>query len=98
MEQDKKVTVPENIPYIVHEDHIARQERHIKRLWILCIIIFVALIATNAGWIIYESQWEDQVVTQDVDTGEGDAIVTGVGDIYGKDKTDNTNPQTEDGR
>lgn len=80
------------IPYYVHEGEIARQERHIKRLWILCIIIFVALIATNAGWIIYESQWEDQVITQDVDTGLGSAYVTGTGDINGKGAADNTNP------
>lgn len=94
----EKTTIPETIPYIVHEDAIARQERHIKRMWVLCIIIFVALIATNAGWIIYESQWEDQVVTQDVDTGDGDAVVTGIGDIYGKDKTDGQNQETENGR
>lgn len=64
---------PENIPYIVHEDQMVRQERTIKRLWILCIIIFLALICTNAGWIVYESQWEDQVITQEIkqDSGEG---------------------------
>ena len=89
---------PETIPYIVHEDQMARQERHIKRLWILCIIIFVALIGTNAGWIYYESQFEDQVVTQDVDTGNGDAVVAGIGNAYGTDKANNQNQETEDGR
>lgn len=61
----EKTTIPETIPYIVHEDHMARQERHIKRLWILCLVIFVALIGTNAGWIWYENSFEDIVVTQD---------------------------------
>lgn len=37
------------VPYFVHEGMLARQERTIKRLWILCIIIFLALIGTNAG-------------------------------------------------
>ena len=86
---------PETIPYIVHEDQMARQERHIKRLWILCIIIFVALIGTNAGWIYYESLFEEQVVTQDIDTGDGDAVVAGIGDAYGKNPTDNQNSETE---
>lgn len=86
---------PETIPYIVHEDQMARQERHIKRLWILCIIIFIALIGTNAGWIYYESLFEEQVVTQDIDTGDGDAVVAGIGDAYGKNPTDNQNSETE---
>lgn len=86
---------PETIPYIVHEDQMARQERHIKRLWILCIIIFVALIGTNAGWIYYESLYEEQVVTQDIDTGDGDAVIAGIGDAYGKNPTDNQNSETE---
>ena len=53
------------VSYIVHEGAMARQERTIKRLWILCIIIFLALIGTNAGWIVYENSFEDIVVTQD---------------------------------
>lgn len=72
---------PETIPYIVHESHVARLERTIKRLWILCIIIFLALVGTNAYWIWYESQFEEEVITQemtqDVDTGDGDATVNG---------------------
>ena len=93
MEDNK--TYPETIPYIVHEDHMVRQERTIRRLWILCIIIFIALVGTNAGWIIYESQWEDQVITQDIDTGTGDAVVAGVGNAYGSNQTDNQDPETE---
>lgn len=81
------------IPFIVHESEVARLERVIKRLWILCIIIFIFLIATNAGWIYFESQWEDMTISQDVDTGTGDAVVTGTGDInYAKDKTNDQNP------
>lgn len=82
----------EKIPYFVHEGMMARQERTIRRLWILCIVIFIALVATNAGWIYYESQFITEEVTQDVDTGNGAAFVAGIGDIYG---TDQTNGQTE---
>ena len=54
------MTEEKTIPYIAHESEVARLERVIKRLWILCIIIFICLIATNAAWIWYESQFADE--------------------------------------
>lgn len=62
---------PETIPYIVHESHVARLERTIKRLWILCIIIFLALVGTNAYWIWYEQQFVDEVVTVEQENESG---------------------------
>lgn len=84
---------PDNIPYIVHESQMSRMERTIKRLWILCIVIFLAFIGTNIGWIYYEQQFTDEIiteeVTQDVDTGNGNATVNGhIGDYYGTGETD----------
>ena len=49
---------PENVPYIVHEASMARMERQIKRLWIALIVAVCLLFASNAGWLIYESQFE----------------------------------------
>lgn len=75
------------IPYYAHEGEMNRAERANKRLWIIIIILIVALIGTNAGWIIYESQFSEVVTTveQQVDTGEGTAVVSGTGDaIYGE--------------
>lgn len=80
------------IPYLVHESDMSRMERIIKRLWILLILSIVLLVGTNAAWICYESQWqtvETTEVSQDVDTGEGNAYVAGIGDVYySEDKTD----------
>jgi hypothetical protein len=76
------------VPYFVHEGEMARMERINKKLWILCIVLFLAFAVTNAGWIYYESQFIDEVVTQDVDTGSGAAFVAGIGDIYGASETD----------
>lgn len=76
------------IPYFVHEGEAARLERTIKRLWILCIVIFVAFVVSNLAWLHYEMQFEDIEVSQDVDTGDGAAYVAGVGDIYGTGETD----------
>ena len=89
----------EPVPYIVHEGILARQERNIKRLWILCIVIFLALVGTNAAWIIYENQYEDIVIKQDADTDPLSYITlngTGTGNIYGTREPDNTNTGQEE--
>ena len=86
------------IPYIAHEADMARMERSNKRLWILLIIAICLLVATNAAWIAYESQFQTVEVSQDVDTGEGDAFVAGYGDVnYGEGQPDNQD-QSEEGR
>ena len=59
---------PENVPYIVHESSMARMERHIRRLWIAVIVAVCLLFASNAGWLIYESQFATISYEQD---GEG---------------------------
>ncbi len=76
------------IPYYVHEMEMTRLDRINKRLWIILIVIFLAFVGTNAGWIIYENQFEEIRVVQDVDSGEGPAIVSGTGNaIYGEGET-----------
>ena len=94
MENDKTV------PFYVHEGEMARQERHIKRLWILCIIIFVALIGTNAGWIVYESQFEDvsMTVTQDTPSGNNSFVGHDGDIIYGTADHQSEDAQEENGR
>lgn len=98
--EDKKEL---QIPYFVHEAEMARQERTIKRLWYLCIGIFLALVLTNAGWIFYESQYEDvaTTITQDVDSGIlGRAVINDGVHINGEDKANNNDQEKaqEDGR
>ena len=85
------------IPYIVFESELARSERHIRRMWILCIILIVLLVGSNALWIWYENQFVDSVVTtqeitQDVDSGDGgDAIINDGVHINGESKADGEN-------
>lgn len=59
------VEQPASIPFYVHEGEINRLERINKRFFILLLIVFFALVGTNAYWIWYESQFEDVVVTQE---------------------------------
>ena len=62
------------IQYIAFESVTSRQERTIKRLWLLCLVLIIALLGTNAGWIYYESSFEEVSVTQEVDaTSQGDS-------------------------
>jgi len=69
MEQEQK-----QIPYIVFESVLARLERANRRLFILCIILTLMLLTTNAGWIYYESQFEDVKITQENEDGYNNFI------------------------
>ncbi len=90
---EKKQTVS----YIVFEGEMTRMERTIHRLWISTILLLLALLGTNAGWLYYESQWEPytetiQEVTQSAESSEGNAINKFVGgDSYGESDSDNEN-------
>ena len=55
----------EQIPFIAFESALARLERTNRRLFILCVILALMLLITNAGWIYWENSFEDVVVTQD---------------------------------
>lgn len=64
-------------------------ERTIKRLWVIILVLVILLFGSNAAWLIYEGQFEGISVEQEVDTGDGDAFVVGVGDVdYGESKAD----------
>lgn len=80
----------QNVSYIAHESAMARQERTIKRIWILCILLLIALIGTNGAWIYYESQFEtvqSTTITQDLDADSGDAIINDGVHLYGESET-----------
>ena len=94
----------EPVPYIAHEAEMARLERQhdkerdqlkdtIKKLWIALILVISLLVATNGAWIWYESQFVEESVWQEVDTGEGDAFIAGLGDVnYGESQTESNAP------
>ena len=68
------------ITYYAHESEMNRMERVNKRWFVAFLIVLVMLFATNAGWIIYEHQFETYEIQQTVETGQGDAAVAGIGD------------------
>lgn len=78
----------EPIPYVAFESMKATMERTTKRMWVLLIILAALLVASNIGWIIYESQFETvtettimQEVQQEAETGSNRFIG---GDYYGE--------------
>lgn len=73
----------DKIPMVAHESMLARQERTIRRMFIIVILLIVLLVGTNAAWIWYESQFEEQEtsISQEVDSGDGAAYVAGIGDV-----------------
>ena len=77
----------EAVPYIVHEGMMARAERTAKRLWITILLLIVLLVGTNAGWIWYQSQFEDIAISQENEDGYNN-FVGNDGDIF-NDETDN---------
>lgn len=67
---------------------MSRMERVNKRLWLALLIIFLAFVGTNVGWIVYENQFAEVVETYTADAedsgtavinGEGSVIVNGAG-------------------
>lgn len=78
MEENEKISNE-----AAHEILVAAMERQVKRLFILCIILFIALVGTNAYWIWNEHQYADVVTetyTAETDNG-GTAIANGDGSI-----------------
>ena len=75
----------EPVPYIVHEGEMARQERDKKRWFIAWLITFILFIASWAGFLWYESQWEVVETYQEVEqeaNGNGTNNFIG-GNFYG---------------
>ena len=85
-----------DVPYIVHEAEMARMERVNKRWFWAWLLTFVLLVGCVAGFIWYEAQFveEENTITQDIDTGNGNLALTGIGDLYyGESPANSQDPQ-----
>ena len=82
------------IPFAAHKSAMARAERHIKSLVWVIVLLIVLLVGTNAGWLIYQSQFKTveettTTITQDNSDGYNNYIGND-GDIV-NGKADNNN-------
>lgn len=69
----------DTISYLAHESAMARMERANKRSFIIILILILALIATNTGWIIYESQFETVETSTQIEAEQSGAEINIVG-------------------
>lgn len=68
-----------------HEQEVSRLERHNKRWFIAWLITFLLLVCCVAGFIWYEAQFQDEVITVEATQtteGGGNNYALG-GDLYG---------------
>jgi uncharacterized protein YpmB len=78
---------------------MARMERSNKRLLVIIIVLLAIIAVLSFLYVDAITQYETYEIDQEVDTGDGDAYVAGVGDVYyGTNPTESDDPQTEDGR
>ena len=77
-----KDKAPVSVPYVVHESSMARAERQAKRLIAIIILLVVLLVGSNIGWLIYESQFEDVITSEEIIV---DAEENGVANYIGND-------------
>lgn len=98
IENEKPIPADYNIPYFVHQDDMNKLDMSHKRVekWLiaLLIIIFIALVGTNGAWMFYENSFEDVVVTENTQDGEGINIMSG-GDVSYGAEVENSKNQSE---
>ena len=88
---------PKFISLYEHESEMARSEIGARRWMIAALIAFVALLATNCGWLVYESQFTKETTnTIEASSDSGDAfgtVITGDNSevSYGVEGEDNNN-------
>lgn len=81
-----------DIPYIVLETSMARNERREKRLILLLIIAIIFALVTNIGWLIYESQYEEIGYSYDYQQdGHGTNIIGNWNDVNNGAETSRQN-------
>lgn len=81
---EKKTKTPDSVPYLVHETAMARNERTVKRLFVLILVLILLLVGTNIAWLVYESQFEtvettneEYQIEQDSENGNNNSVING---------------------
>ena len=60
-----------DVPYIAYEAALTKAEFSSKRLWAAIILLIVLLFGSNAGWLYYESQFEETATTIEAEADDG---------------------------
>lgn len=79
---------PEMVSRYAMEELSARQDIANRRSFVINIILIVLLLASWIGFFVYESQFEDVVITAEQSADTGDNYAVG-GDYYGSEAESN---------
>lgn len=81
-EKRMEVNTPENVPYIVHEAAMARNERNVKRMIVALVAAIALLFASNALWLYAWMRYDYESYAAITDDGGDANIIGNDGDIY----------------
>lgn len=81
------------VPFAAHEAEVARQERHIKRMWIALIVAISLMFLTNMMWVGVFNSYDyssEEIIVDAEDNGNANYIGQD-GNIYnGEDNSAET--------
>lgn len=79
----KKDIYTTTVPLVVLENTRAQMDAHFRRLVCVIVLLVLLLVGSNVAWLVYESQFADEVyeITQENEDGYNNFIGND-GDIY----------------
>jgi len=79
---DWRVRIMDESNKYIHDAYTSMAERTIRRLWILCIVMFLALVGSNLAWLYYDSQFTEEETTTIDASQDGSGInILGGGNV-----------------
>jgi hypothetical protein len=87
---DKK---PLSVPYAVLEDFKETAKANGLKWFIICLVLIILLVGSNIGWMVYESQFEEYTITQEVEQDADNGENNFIGGDYNGEATDQNSNQ-----
>ena len=86
--------LPEPISHFYFQSCMAREERHIKRLWIALIVAIVVIFINNAAWLFvwFQYDYTSDAITIDSQDGGNANYIGENGDIYNGENSGTETP------
>ena len=88
-EKRMEVNTPENVPYIVHETAMARNERNVKRMVVALVAAIALLFASNALWLWAWNSYDyssEEIIIDSQDGGNANYIGNDGDIVNGEDR------------
>lgn len=79
------------VPFVVHENLRAQMSAANARLVRVIVLLVVLLVASNFGWLLYESQFTVETTTTEIEQetdGGGDNYIVGRDLTYGETESE----------